>query len=126
VLARDEGPVSRVDELLAAFGRYLVQERGLAAVTVGLYEWVAPPGFWRSARSRLLMIWLACRGAAVNAFVLRESRRAPRSAGAVVCGLRALLRFLHVQGLIPEPLAAAVPAVARRREDLRAGCRLGR
>ena len=34
VLARDEGPVSPVDELLDAFGRYLLQERGLAARTV--------------------------------------------------------------------------------------------
>lgn len=120
VLARDEGPVSRVDELLAAFGRYLVQERGLAAVTVGLYEWVAHR--FLAERSEPLADDLAClSGAAVNAFVLRESRRAPRSAGAVVCGLRALLRFLHVQGLIPEPLAAAVPAVARRREDLPRG-----
>lgn len=38
-----------------------------------------------------------------------------------MCGLRALLRFLHVQGLIAEPLAAAVPSVARRREDLPRG-----
>jgi integrase/recombinase XerD len=43
----------------------------------------------------------------------------------VVCGLRALLRFLHVQGLIAEPLAAAVPAVARRREDLPRGLPAG-
>jgi integrase/recombinase XerD len=120
VLARDEGPVSPVDELLDAFARFLLQERGLAAVTVREYERIA--GRFLSERSEPLADDLAClTGAAVNAFVLRESRRAPRSAGAVVCGLRALLRFLHVQGFIAEPLAAAVPAVARRREDLPRG-----
>jgi site-specific recombinase XerD len=120
VLARDEGPVSPVDELLDAFGRYLLQERGLAAVTVRSYEGVARR--FLGERSEPLADDLAClSGAAVNAFVLRESRRAPRSAGAAVCGLRALLRFLHVQGSIAEPLAAAVPAVARRREDLPRG-----
>jgi integrase len=40
------------------------------------------------------------------------------SAETVVSGLRALLRFLHVHGLIARPLAQAVPSVARRREDL--------
>jgi site-specific recombinase XerD len=120
VLARDEGPVSQVDELLDAFGRYLLQERGLAALTVQQYEGVARR--FLVDRSEPLADDLArLSGAAVNAFVLRESRRAPRSAGKVVCGLRALLRFLHVQGLIAEPLAAAVPAVARRREDLPRG-----
>jgi integrase/recombinase XerD len=52
-------------------------------------------------------------------FVLREARRrSVRSAETVVFALRALLRFLHVHGLIAEPLAEAVPSVARRREDL--------
>ena len=123
VLARDEGPVSPVDELLDAFGRYLLQERGLAAATVRSYEGVARR--FLAERSEPLADDLArLSGAAVNTFVLRESRRAPRSAGSVVCGLRALLRFLHVQGLIAEPLAAAVPAVARRREDLPRGLRV--
>ncbi len=124
VLARDEGPVSPVDELLDALGRYLLQERGLAAGTVRLYVRVARR--FLSERSEPLADDLArLSGAAVNMFVLRESRRAPRSAGPVVCGLRALLRFLHVQGLIAEPLAAAVPAVARRREDLPRGLPAG-
>jgi integrase len=36
-----------------------------------------------------------------------------------------LLRFLHLQGLIAEPLAAAVPSVARRQEDLPRGLPAG-
>jgi integrase/recombinase XerD len=86
VLARDEGPVSPVDELLDAFGRYLLQERGLAALTVQQYEGVARR--FLVDRSEPLADDLArLSGAAVNAFVLRESRRAPRLAGKVVCGL---------------------------------------
>lgn len=117
VMACDDAVRSPVDGVVDAFGCYLLQERGLAALTVQQYESVAR--LFLAERSEPLADDLArLSGAAVNAFVLRESRRAPRSAGKVVCGLRALLRFLHVQGLIAEPLAASVPAVARRREDL--------
>jgi integrase/recombinase XerD len=124
VLARDEDPVSPVDELLDAFGRYLLQERGLAAGTVRVYARIARR-FLAECSEPLANELARLSGAAVSTFVLRESRRAPRSAGSVVCGLRALLRFLLVQGLIAEPLAAAVPAVARRREDLPRGLPAG-
>jgi integrase/recombinase XerD len=124
VVARVEGPVSPVDELLDAFGRYLLQERGLAAGTVRVYARIARR-FLAESSEPLADDLARLSGAAVNTFVLRESRRAPRSAGSVVCGLRALLRFLHVQGLIAEPVAAAVPAVARRREDLPRGLPAG-
>jgi site-specific recombinase XerD len=124
VLARDDAVRSAVDGLVDTFGCYLLQERGLAALTVQRYERVAR--LFLAERSEPLADDLArLSGAAVNAFVLRESRRRPRSAGKVVCGLRALLRFLHVQGLIAEPLAASVPAVARRREDLPRGLSSG-
>ena len=39
----------------------------------------------------------------------------------MVCALRSLLRFLHVQGWIATPLAAAVPSVRKRREGLPRG-----
>ncbi len=120
VLARDDAVRTAVDGLVDRFGCYLLQERGLAALTVQQYEGVAR--LFLAERLEPLADDLArLSGAAVNAFVLRESRRRPRSAGSVVCGLRALLRFLHARGLIAEPLAAAVPAVARRREDLPRG-----
>ena len=38
--------------------------------------------------------------------------RNPESAKALVTAMRALLRFLHVAGHVPVPLAGAVPAVA--------------
>ena len=66
-------------------------------------------------------------GAEVSTFVLREARRrSARSAEMMVSALRALLRFLHVQGVIAEPLVEAVPSVARRTEDLPRGMRPGR
>ncbi|HWK18719.1 MAG TPA: site-specific integrase [Solirubrobacteraceae bacterium] len=125
VLTVDDAVRTDADGLVDAFRCYLLQERGLAATTVRSYEDVARR--FLAERSELLADDLTrlSGAAAVNTFVLRESRRAPRSAGTVVCGLRALLRFLHVQGLIAEPLAAAVPAVARRREDLPRGLASG-
>jgi integrase len=43
----------------------------------------------------------------------------------MVCALRSLLRFLHVQGWIATPLATAVPSVRRRREGLPRGLAAG-
>jgi integrase/recombinase XerD len=47
----------------------------------------------------------------VGAFVVAASRKRPRSAGRLVTGLRSLLRFLYVDGVIDRPLAEAVPSV---------------
>jgi integrase/recombinase XerD len=120
VLARDDAGRLPVEELLEAFGCYLVQERGLSPLAVWPYGRIAR--LFLAGRSEPLADDLArLSGADVLTFVLRESRRSPRSAANIVCGLRALLRFLHVRGLIAEPLAMSVPAVARRREDLPRG-----
>jgi len=43
----------------------------------------------------------------------------------MVRALRALLRFLYARGVIAEPLAAAVPSVASRSEDLPRGIAAG-
>ena len=125
VLPADDTVPSPVDGLLAEFRRYLLEERGVAARTVGLYEPVAR--LFLSGRSEPLADDLArLSGGEVNTFVLREARRrSARSAEMMVSALRALLRFLYVQGLIGEPLAAAVPSVARRREDLPRGIAAG-
>ena len=121
VLPADEAVLSPVDGLLVEFRRYLLQERGVAARTVGLYEPVAR--LFLSGRSEPLADDLArLSGGEVNTFVLREARRrSARSAEMMVSALRALLRFLYAQGMIAEPLAAAVPSVACRREDLPRG-----
>src|SRR5512132_817031 len=110
-----------VDRLLGEFRVFLLEERGMAAGSVRLYEGIAR--LFLAERSEPLADDLAClSGAEINTFVLRESRRRSHSsAGTVVGSLRALLRYLHVRGLIAEPLAEAVPSVARRREDLPRG-----
>ena len=72
--------------------------------------------------------WRACLVAEINAFVLREARRVrPRTAETMVCALRALLRFLHVQGWIATPLASggAVGAAATGGSAARAAGRAG-
>jgi integrase/recombinase XerD len=103
----------------------LLEERGIAAGTVRLYAPVAR--LFLSERSEPLEDDLSrLSGGEVHTFVLRESRRrSVRAAETMVFALRALLRFLHVQGLIAEPLAEAVPSVARRREDLPRGLPAG-
>jgi len=125
VLPADDTVPTPVDGLLAEFRRYLLQERGVAARTVELYEPAAR--LFLSGRSEPLADDLArLSGADVNTFVLREARRrSARSAEMTVSALRALLRFLYAQGVIAAPLAAAVPSVARRREDLPRGIAAG-
>jgi len=125
VLPREDAVPSPVEQLLGEFRGYLLVERGMAAGSVRLYERVAR--LFLEERSEPLGDDLArLSGAEVNVFVLREVRRRSRwSAVTVVSALRALLRFLHVQGLIAEPLAAAVPSVARRQEDLPRGLPAG-
>ena len=101
--------------------RYLREERGIGERTVAAYAGIARQ--FLSGRPGSIEDHLAgLSGGEVNAFVLREFRRhSRRSAERVVYALRALLRYLHVQGLIDQPLAGGVLSVARRREDLPRG-----
>ena len=118
VLPSDDTVLSPVDRLLAEFRGYLLRERGMKASSAAQYEPTAR--LFLSERPEPLADGLARVSAAeVTTFVLREARRrSVRSAEMVVCALRALLRFLHVHGLIAKPLVEAVPSVACRREDL--------
>ena len=98
VLPADDAVPTPVDGLLAEFRRYLLQERGVAARTVELYEPAAR--LFLSGRSEPLADDLArLSGGDVNTFVLREARRrSARSAEMTVSALRALLRFLYARG----------------------------
>jgi integrase/recombinase XerD len=95
------------EQLLDAFVGYLVAERGLAASTIGNYRGVA-------ARYLTAIGWSDGTGLfaeQVSAFVLAEAARC--SAGSlnnVTTGLRALLRWLYVEGHTPTSLAGVVPA----------------
>ncbi len=104
-----------VDVLLGGYRDYLAVERGLRATTITIYTGTAR-----------LFLSLACdadpsrveslTAADVARFVARvaEGRRAS-SVNAIVCGVRALLRWFYAAGLIATPLAQATPWLARGR-----------
>jgi integrase len=112
--APSQMPEPRVpaDRLAAWFGEYLAGERGLAADSVRSYTGVARRFLAEVA------IGDGCRvegltAAEVTGFVRREcGRRGVASAKATVTGVRALLRFLYLDGQITAPLAGAVPSAA--------------
>lgn len=106
------GPLER---LLDDYRRYLTRERGLAQGTCRDYERVAR--VFLAERERDGGFGLDRLSAAdVSAFFARECpKRSIPSAQQLVTGLRALLRYLHVAGVIERPLRWAVPAVADRR-----------
>jgi integrase/recombinase XerD len=103
-------PRAPADRMVVRFAEYLVRERGLAADSVRSYTGVA--------RRFLAEVATgddggALTAAAVTGFVRREcGRRSVASAKATVTGLRALLRFLYLDGQVTVPLAGAVPSAA--------------
>jgi site-specific recombinase XerD len=105
-------PATPAEALLERYSCYLIQERGLAASTVAAYWHVARLFlFNRSPEGELDLERL--NAAEVTDFVLDECRaRRVGSAKYIVCGLRALLRFLYADGHAESQLAAAVPSVA--------------
>jgi integrase len=105
---------TRQEQLLDAFVDYLTVERGLASSTIDNYRIVA--GRFLTATG-----WSAGPGLCaeqVSGFVLAES--VGRSAGSlnnVTTGLRALLRWLYVEGYTPVLLVGAVPAAPGWRDS---------
>ncbi len=106
------------EELVELFQRYQLQERGLAADVVTNYARVAR--LLVGTRAEPIRVSLAELSAAdVSAFVLDQcGKRSVADAHNVISGLRALLRFLYVEGWTQRDLAQAVPKLARRRRDL--------
>ncbi len=109
----DERPsLSETDVLLEEYRGYLLGERGLVAGTVEGYLRVARRFFsGRDVRSVTLDL-AGLTAAGVIEFVLLECRARRGEVACIVAGLRSLLRFLHVRGLISAPLAEVVPRVA--------------
>jgi integrase/recombinase XerD len=113
VPAADSGIDARpVEALLAEFRAWLADERGLSKTTVCCYGKQA---------CTFLTYWPEPLGASLRrldagqviSFLLDYCRdRHPESAKAAVTAVRALLRFLHVAGHVPDLLVAAVPSVA--------------
>jgi site-specific recombinase XerD len=103
-------------ELLAAYRRYLVEERGLAAATVEQYEHVARVFLLEWSGPAGLDLERLC-AAEVMSFLRREcatDRCSIARAKYVVAGLRSLLRYLHVAGVTATALAPGLPGVAGR------------
>jgi integrase/recombinase XerD len=102
-----------VEALLADYRAWLVAERGLAASSVRCYASQAKT-FLTQLADPLGESLARLDAAAVTGFVVGHSTAADSvwSAKALVTAMRSLLRFLHLEGLIPVPLTAAVPAVA--------------
>ena len=108
----EQAPSSPLEVLLAEYGDYLLQERGVTSPTAQNYvkiarqflaEWTGPDG--------LDLAGLDAGG--VTTFVVRECPcHCVGTAKYIVTALRSLLRYLHLLGWIDAPLASAVPAVA--------------
>jgi site-specific recombinase XerD len=105
-----------VEELLGDYRGYLARERGLAESSIENYGRVAR--LFLSERERVDGLALERLTAAeVSGFLARECpKRGVAGARDLVNGLRQLLRYLHVAGLIAVPLRWAVPAVADLRD----------
>ena len=103
-------------ELLERYAVYLRVRRGLKSSTIRNYTNHARD--FLADRERLLgeLALAALDVAAINDYMLRESRRVSvSSTGAAAGALRSLLRFLHVEGTIDRDLAVAVPTIAKWR-----------
>jgi integrase/recombinase XerD len=102
-----------VEELLADLRTFLARERGLVAGTIRNYV-RAGRVFLEDRVERVGGLELQRLAAGdVTAFLARECpRRTVSGAMDLAANLRALLRYLHVVGLIDAPLVWAVPKVA--------------
>jgi integrase/recombinase XerD len=103
-----------VDRLVAEYRDYLVRERGLVAGSVRLRGDVARL-FLAELPEPLERGLERLRAGHVTAFVMAQcgsGRRGRAWSKTLTSGLRSFLRYLHVVGLVPVPLAQAVPTVA--------------
>ncbi len=105
--------LSPLGELLGQYRMWMVQERGLAAMTVLRYENTARRFLQEQATNDEGKFEpAALAGADINAFLLRECGRVSAgSAKGRVAELRSVLRFLYLQGITPSRLGTAVPPV---------------
>ena len=106
-----------VELLVGRYRVWLVEDRGLAARTVGRYEMTARRFLASRASATGGCGAEGLSGVDVTGFLLAEcSRVSVGSAKGRVAELRSLLRFLFVEGLTATALAAAVPPVAGWRD----------
>jgi integrase/recombinase XerD len=105
-------PAGPVEELLARFRRYLEHERGLVPAAARGYVDKVRPFVARFDGPDGLELWRVD-VAEVRGFVVEVCPRLGRRAAQLtVVALRALLRFLHLEGVLERSLVGAVPSVA--------------
>lgn len=111
-IAPEIEPDAPIDQLLARYRRYLVVERSLAPTTASGYLAAVRPFL----ASRATPDGFALEGltvADITTFVVAHCPSQPRGSGKLtVTSLRSLLGFLHLEGVLPRPLAASVPRIA--------------
>ena len=111
VLAESPAPASPVEVLVERYRRWLVADRGLAEATVVRYVKLA-----RSVlRQRVTEDGRVENLAATDVVAFLSAESSPLSVGSTngrVAELQALLKFLYVAGLAPQPLVTLVPPVA--------------
>ena len=114
-------PATPVDDLLARYRDYLLEERGLATASTVSYGYVA----------RLFLLGLSDALEAdlsgldvsdVLAFVTEQCRL--RNPASITCGLRSFLRYCYLSDLTSRSLAEAVPSVASWRLAVPSGIAL--
>jgi site-specific recombinase XerD len=112
VVAATGPPLTPLGELLGQYRSWMLEERGLAPMTVLRYENTARRFLQEQASVGDLFDPAALTGVDINAFLLREcSRVSTGSAKGRVAELRSVLRFLYLQGITPMRLGTAVPPV---------------
>ncbi len=100
--------VTPADGLLERYRIYLVEERGLAATTIRDYAKFAEALVAERPLGPIGLEGLSAEQA--RGFVTRACKgRSAASARNVVSAVRSWLRFLHLEGVLPRPLAQAVP-----------------
>jgi site-specific recombinase XerD len=103
------------DEVLAArFGQYLSVQKGLAAATVCSYlSQVAPFLAWHAGQPGAR--WASLTSGEVERFIVgRAAGQRPRSVQVGLNAIRALLRWMWLEGLAPSGLADAIGPVAAK------------
>lgn len=114
-LAEGAAPAKRpeVSALMSDFQHWLNIDRGLAVASVRSYG-IQARKFLMELPDPISLSLAELDAATVINFVIRQARGATsvESTKTLVTGLRSLLRFLHIRGLISRPLVGAVPGVA--------------
>lgn len=109
-------PSSPVEVLMARYGEYLINERGLSVPVACAYShWVA--GFVEDRTDDEGEVRFADMTAGdIAGFLTTQLPMMTRkTAQMTACALRSFLRFLHEEQVVEVALADAVPAVAHRR-----------